>query len=151
VCRGLPNAMHFRVSSSSVSGLSRAVRRTAVRARLLFFFGEVHGRNGSADRRGARTLSLRRTAVARCSLHTRPAPAPADCRAGYQSKRPPPLVGWHWRAGETVGRRTDDQRYDQTRCYFNVRSKANMSQPNLPHGKKVKVAHTRLQSVGFRS
>jgi len=25
------------------------------------------------------------------------------------------------------------RRYD-TRCYFNVRSKANMSQPNLPHG-----------------
>jgi len=32
-------------------------------------------------------------------------------------------------SGATVGR----MRYD-TRCYFNVRSKADMSQLNLPHG-----------------
>ena len=34
---------------------------------------------------------------------------------------------------EQTDGRTDTIRYD-TRCYFNVRSKANISQLNLPHG-----------------
>ena len=47
----------------------------------------------------------------------------------------------------TAGRH-DTIRYD-TRCYFNVRSKANMSQLNLPHGnrqlKNVKTEKTKIR------
>jgi len=38
-----------------------------------------------------------------------------------------------FRSCQTQLTRYDTIRYD-TRCYFNVRSKANMSQFNLPHG-----------------
>ena len=36
-------------------------------------------------------------------------------------------------AGPVIGSSYDAIRYD-TRCYFNVRSKADISQLNLPHG-----------------
>jgi len=44
------------------------------------------------------------------------------------TRRGPPLV-----RGPQFENRWDKVRYD-TRCYFNVRSKADMSQLNLPHG-----------------
>jgi len=48
------------------------------------------------------------------------------------------MVGFGLRGGVTTvlrsrGHRYDTIRYD-TRCYFNVRSKADISQLNLPHG-----------------
>ena len=44
-----------------------------------------------------------------------------------------PRNGTAWWHVRTLALIHDTIRYD-TRCYFNVRSKANMSQLNLPHG-----------------
>ena len=51
------------------------------------------------------------------------------------------VLGW-----VTVFRRYDTIRYD-TRCYFNVRSKANMSQLNLPHGYTISVCNKPTRST----
>jgi len=53
------------------------------------------------------------------------------CHADDDAHRPP----LHGSAGAGTDGRTDGRtdRYD-TRCYFNVRSKADMSRLNLPHG-----------------
>jgi len=49
----------------------------------------------------------------------------------------PCLHGWKLRLGILKPLQWTDKEIGQTydtRCYFNVRSKANVSQPNLPHG-----------------
>ena len=45
----------------------------------------------------------------------------------------------------------NDDDDDDTRCYFNVRSKANMSQLNLPHGLDLPLPSTTITMIANRS
>ena len=72
-------------------------------------------------------LSVRRRSIDRATdrRHLR--------RAGDSARRGAFTERTRIRTSEPNVLRYDTIRYD-TRCYFNVRSKANMSQLNLPHG-----------------
>jgi len=119
------NARRF----SQLVNVQRFTQRDALPGFLVFCFRSLA--RGSTDggaraivvllRRGARTKRQRRPAwrqnalsPSNCSrsLLASHSPGSGACRlpSRLPVKTSPPLVGWHWRAGETVGRRTDDQR-----------------------------------------
>ena len=90
-------------------------------------------RSGGSVAAGRRRCCRRRHHRRR-RLH-RPRPSirgTGDCSASEPARtRTPPPSDW---TAETLATHSDSTiRYD-TRCYFNVRSKADISQLNLPHG-----------------